>query len=90
MSEIMRRTSRVGRGHRPEGRGRPRGEGICTPARGEGGNYCTRHWAGVCANCYISGTVEIWRATQMPYCPSAVAASLQTVTLSLRQICELR
>merc|ERR1712176_1196929 len=43
--------------------------GLCTPLIGQGGNYCTRQWAGVCLNCFIPGTQFKWPADHMPYCP---------------------
>eukprot|EP00428_Durinskia_dybowskii_P034309 CAMPEP_0170262948 /NCGR_PEP_ID=MMETSP0116_2-20130129/31357_1 /TAXON_ID=400756 /ORGANISM="Durinskia baltica, Strain CSIRO CS-38" /LENGTH=512 /DNA_ID=CAMNT_0010514017 /DNA_START=54 /DNA_END=1590 /DNA_ORIENTATION=- len=49
--------------------------GVCTPAPGQGGSYCTRQWAGVCSNCFIPGTREVWRATHFPHCPYDVLAA---------------
>merc|ERR1711976_156775 len=41
----------------------------CVPVVGQGGNYCSRQWAGVCSTCYIPGTRIKWPGTHMPYCP---------------------
>jgi len=49
--------------------------GPCAPAPGQGGNYCTRRWGGVCVNCYIPGTQISWAATSMSYCPYSVLES---------------
>lgn len=44
--------------------------GVCTPVTGLGGNYCSRKWSGVCASCFIPGTVRQWNNRRtMPYCP---------------------
>lgn len=44
--------------------------GICAPAPGQGGNYCTRRWSGVCNNCFVPNTMVPWAAADtMPYCP---------------------
>jgi len=49
--------------------------GICAPAPGQGGNYCTRQWGGICSNCYVPGTQVAWPATHMAYCPYDILSS---------------
>lgn len=50
--------------------------GTCAPAQGQGGNYCTRHWSGVCTNCFVPGTlIPFPAADYMPYCPYDVLQS---------------
>lgn len=44
--------------------------GLCAPAPGEGGMYCSREWSGVCQPCYIPGTVADYPAkASQPMCP---------------------
>mmetsp|Transcript_38689 Transcript_38689/g.97249 ORF Transcript_38689/g.97249 Transcript_38689/m.97249 type:complete len:810 (-) Transcript_38689:212-2641(-) len=49
--------------------------GMCAPSAGQGGNYCTRQWGGVCTTCFVPGTYVTWPATTMPYCPYSILSS---------------
>jgi len=54
--------------------------GSCTPVPGQGGNYCTRRWAGICVNCFVPGTQATWPADYMAYCPYDILKSLDYET----------